>query len=103
MDHRIARRDFLKAAPAAASLLAVGVQLPEAPPAPAPTYPEIGAAQYSPADYPIQAKRFTEVTVTDSFWKPKITTNAETTIPFEAQRSGVPGSGLSGNVLAAAI
>jgi len=103
MDHRIARRDFLKAAPAAASLLAVGVQLPEAPPAPAPTYPEIGAAQYSPADYPIQAKRFTEVTVTDSFWKPKITTNAETTIPFEAQRSGVPGSGLSGNVLEAAI
>src|SRR6185503_16021031 len=44
-----------------------------------------------------------EVSVTDAFWKPKIATNAEVTIPFEAQRKGAAGDGLSGNVLEAAI
>ena len=67
MDQQIARRDFLKAAPAAASLIAGGLHLAEAP-APAETpYPEIGAQHYTPlADYPIRAKRFSEVTVSDN-------------------------------------
>ena len=34
-------------------------------------------------DYPIQPKRYSEVKIKDAFWKPKITTNAEVTIPFE--------------------
>jgi DUF1680 family protein len=104
MHSPIARRDFLKAAPAAASILAVGIQLPEAPPSSESPYPDIGAEHYTPlADYPIRAKRFSDVTVSDTFWKPKIATNAETTIPFEAERTGAEGGGLSGNVLEAAI
>jgi DUF1680 family protein len=103
MDHDIARRDFLKAAPAAAGLIALSGDWPAIAPPPQQGYPDIGAQPYTPADYPIRAKRFAEVTLTDAFWKPKITTNAEVTIPFEASRGGVPGSGLSGNVLEAAI
>jgi len=104
MDRTIARRDFLKGASAAAGILALGVEpLTMTPEPKQPPYPEIGSQPYTPADYPIQAKRFAEVTITDAFWKPKIRTNAEVTIPFEAQRRGEPGSGLSGNVLEAAI
>lgn len=104
MERPVARRDFLKAAPAAASLLAAGMHLPESGVPPESTYPQIGAQPYMPvADYPIRAKRFSEVTVSDAFWKPKITTNAEVTIPFEAKRTSAPGGGLNGNVLEAAI
>ena len=92
MDRPIARRDFVKEAPAAVGLLAAGMRLPE-PPAPTESpYPDIGAQSYTPvADYPIRAKRFSEVAVADAFWKPKIATNAEVTIPFEAQRTGGAG------------
>src|SRR6267154_2122620 len=63
---KIARREFLKAAPtglatyvAAAS---AGIEPAEAQPAVNPT---IGAAAYTPvADYPIQPKRCSEVTIT---------------------------------------
>ena len=104
MTHEIARRDFIKAAPAAASLIAAGLQLPEAPTPAETPYPEIGGQAYTPvADYPIRAKRFSEVAVADAFWKPKIAMNAEVTIPFEAHRDGERGDGLSGNVLEAAI
>jgi hypothetical protein len=106
MDHNVARRDFLKAAPAAASLLALNIQGSAPAPAaqPKPSYPEIGGEPYTPVtDYPIRAKRFSEVTITDAFWKPKLATNAEVTIPFEAQRTGEPQGGLTGNVLEAAI
>ena len=103
MDHDIPRRAFLKAAPAAASFLALAAHEPSPVPAPEPDYPEIGSVKYTPADYPIHAKPFTEVVITDDFWKPKLTTNAEVTIPFEAHRTGMQGSGLNGNVLEAAI
>ena len=104
MDHDIARRDFIKAAPAAASLLALTIQRPPALSEAEPAYPEIGSATYAPnADYPIRAQRFTDVTLTDAFWKPKIATNATVTIPFEAHRAGMPAEGLNGNVLEAAI
>jgi len=104
MDRPIARRDFLKGAPAAAGLLAASIRLPETSVPPETQYPDIGSQPYTPiADYPIRAKRFSEVTVSDAFWKPKITTNVEVSIPFEAQRTGAPGGGLSGNVLEAAI
>jgi uncharacterized protein len=101
MDHDIARRDFLKAAPAAAGILAAMVDAPVAEPQ---TPPTIGAQPYAPvADYPIRAKKFSEVVLTDGFWKPKIARNAEVTIPQQAQRIGDPEDGLRGNVLEAAI
>jgi len=103
VGHDIPRREFLKAAPAAASFLALAAHQPAPEPAPEPGYPEIGSAKYTPSDYPIHAKPFTEVTITDDFWKPKLARNADVTIPFEAHRSGMPAEGLSGNVLEAAI
>jgi len=99
----IARRDFLKAAPAAA---AVATYLPTAStPAAAQSKAvpvAISSTAYTPVkDYPIQPKRYSEVQIADSFWKPKIATNAQVTIPFQIQKSD--GRGLSGNVLEAAI
>src|SRR5262245_12777496 len=103
MERNIARRDLLKSAPAAAGVLALTAQRSIQAPAPTQpsTYPEIGSEKYAPADYPIRAKRFSEVSITDTFWKPKLTTNADVSIPFEAHRSGT--HGLSDNVLEAAI
>ena len=89
MAEKIARRDFLKAVPAAAGMLATAA------PAPVPLKVfsarqaelKLSGAAYVPnADYPRQAKRFSEVTIRDDFWRPKIMTNAEVTIPFEIQQ-----------------
>ena len=101
----IDRREFLKAAPtglatyvAAAS---AGLEIAAAQPGPSPT---IGAAAYTPvADYPIQPKRCSEVTITDGFWKPKIASNAEVTIPLEVDKLADTPAGFAGNVLEAAI
>src|SRR5262245_51441457 len=104
MDRNVARRDFLKAAPAAASLLALTIQRPTPALQPEPPYPEIGGEPYTPVtDYPIRAKRFSEVSIDDAFWKPKLATNADVTIPLQAQGTGTPEDGLTGNVLQAAI
>ena len=106
MERKLDRRDFIKAAPAAASVLALTTRGSVDAPAfeQTPTYPEIGSAAYmAGADYLIRPKRFAEVSLADSFWKPKIDTNARVSIPFEANRSGMRGGGLSGNVLEAAI
>jgi DUF1680 family protein len=54
-------------------------------------------------DYPIQPKRCAEVTITDSFWKSKIATNAQVTIPLEVQKLAATPRGFIGNVLEAAI
>jgi DUF1680 family protein len=91
MNSRIARRDFLKAAPTAAGMLAVATRVP------AWTFAEPRAA-----DYPIRPVPFAGVRVRDAFWKPKIDANASVTIPFELQKSGENGR-LSPNVLQAAI
>jgi uncharacterized protein len=101
MAEPLDRRDFLKVASVAAGALVSSVetlaQAGKAAPA-----PRISAQPYSPiADYPIQAKRFSEVTMLDSFWAPKIRTNAEVTIPFEVEK--LSERGLRGNVLEAAI
>ena len=102
MSDHMNRREFLQTAPAAASVLAAGMSL--APRLVETGYPEIGAQPYTPVvDYPIIAKRFSDVTVSDAFWKPKMITNAEVTIPFEADRQGSQWTGLNGNVLEAAI
>jgi len=96
---KIDRRDFLKAASvatAAAPLVAAAK--------PARTDVKIGDTPYTPIqDYPIQPKPYSEVTLTDTFWKPKVATNAEVTIPFEVQKLGESERGLSGNVLEAVI
>ena len=39
------------------------------------------------ADYPIKPKPFTEVSIKDNFWAPKIKTNHEVTIPIAIQKS----------------
>src|SRR5262249_2320602 len=76
VGYDILRREFLKAAPAAASFLALAAHQPPPEPAPEPGYPEIGSVKYMPSDYPIHAKPFSEVMIMDDFWKPKLARNA---------------------------
>jgi DUF1680 family protein len=72
-------------------------------PKPRPVDVRISSVAYTPAgDYPIQPKRFSQVVLTDTFWKPKVTTNATVTIPLLVRRL-IDGRGLAGNVLEAAI
>lgn len=109
----IGRRAFLKTAPAAAGAMAYvagangGTVVDadtQAKTRPKPADVKISRTAYTPVpDYPIQPKRFFEVTLGDTFWKPKIANNAEVTIPFEVQKRGETARGLSGNVLEAAI
>src|SRR5260221_2881577 len=97
MERRIPRRDFLKAAPAAAGLLAYAAQTPAAAPR------QSGRANVVLSDYPIHPTPFSDVSVNDAFWKPKIETNAVTTIPFEFHKAAEGGRAVSTNVLQAAI
>jgi uncharacterized protein len=90
MNSRIARRDFLKSAPAAVGLLA-SIRAPR-----------LSATQPRDADYAIRPIGLTDVTLTDAFWRPKIDTNASVTIPFEMTKLE-DGGHLSPNVLQAAI
>src|SRR5215813_15593789 len=87
------RRTFLKSAPAAMSALAAHAQSPARPKA------------YTPADYPMVPKRYSEVKLSDTFWQPKVKTNAEITIPFEVQKLTESASAreFGGGVLEAAI
>src|SRR5262245_45419940 len=101
MDNKIGRRDFLKATPAAAAL-AYSIQTTETDRVQPKPAPRISSEPYTPAEYPIRAKRFSEVAMKDDFWAPKIKRNAEVTIPFEMQKAGA-GRGLNRNVLEAAI
>ena len=105
---RIARRDFLRYASAAAAVARV---------APATAHPSreggtqigsadvrISAANYSPVpDYPIRPQRHSSVRMTDQFWRPRIVRNAEVTIPFEMKKLAEMERGFSFNVLEAAI
>src|SRR5580765_6741313 len=92
----IARREFLKitssAAGAAALSRALGVG------------EQIEAAAQRPAlDYPIQPQRFSDVRLTDSFWKPKVDLNAAVTIPLEVHKFIDGEREFGGNILEAAI
>ena len=76
MDAKLSRRRFLKTAPPAAGMLAYAGQGP-APANPAPQTKRkssdvtLSGTAYTPVpDYPIQPKRYSEVTVKDTFWKP---------------------------------
>ena len=56
----------------------------------------ISSVSYTPGDYPIQPKRYSEVTLTDAFWKPKVATNArrhDSVRGAEARRNGKRVSG----------
>jgi DUF1680 family protein len=111
MRSEVRRRDFLKSVSAAIGTLAYGsssslpahayekVQTPAMPTA----MPVISSTAYSPSAYPIQAKPFHEVVLTDTFWQPKMKRNAEVTIPFEIQKFQERQRPISNNVLEAAI
>lgn len=103
MNHKIARRDFIKAA--GAGILITATQ--GAVPAKASGHqaePKLSGAAFIPnADYPRRPKRFSEVSVRDRFWQPKIKTNAEVTIPFEIRKSAASGRPIGNNVLEASI
>jgi len=65
---------------------------------------ELSGTVYTPdSDYPLQPKFFSEVTIKDNFWKPKIKTNAEVTIPFIIQKFAETERAINHNVLQAAI
>jgi DUF1680 family protein len=105
---RVARRDFLKTVPAAAGVyLAGGAVIDAEAQTKAPARHadvRLSGTAYQPvADYPIRPKPYFEVKLTDTFWKRKVALNAEVTIPFEMQKAGETGRGLSRNVLEAAI
>src|SRR5689334_19833563 len=91
MPARVTRRTFLQAATIATA-------------ASAQTSRPSGAS-YTPADYPILPKTYSEVTLRDGFWAPKVKTNAEVTIPFEVEKLSNSASAreFGGGVLEAAI
>jgi len=102
---RLHRRSFLISATAAGALAHNARALTDRP----------GSAQRTPQpmltgpipraerDYPIAAKPFWEVEVSDGFWAPKIEINAKVTIPFEIDKLKQIERGLAGGVLEAAI
>jgi len=109
MTHEIGRRRFLEVTSAAAGALvhaatAAGQarQAGERPASPGAV--RIGSASYlANADYPIQPTRFSEVTITDTFWKPRLIRNATVTIPLLVQRFLDGEREFGGNVLEAAM
>lgn len=75
-----------------------------APEPPAAARPELSGASYpADLDYPIRAKEFAEVSLTDRFWKPKMDLNAAVTIPAAWDRSIRGGRKVNNNILEAAI
>jgi DUF1680 family protein len=94
MDHHLNRRDFLKTASVVSGVLASAGVLSAG---------EAAAAPVAPGEYPIQPRPFSDVTLTDTFWKPRVATNAAVTIPFEVRKETERGRPLAGNVLEAAM
>jgi len=110
MGRNVDRREFLKAARTVAGAAAafqasrLPAFQPSSLPASQPRDVRISSQNYTPADdYPIQPKLFFDVLLKDRFWKPKVATNAEVTIPFEVQKLTEGGRNLTGNVLEAAM
>ena len=107
MKTRIGRRDFLRTTSAAAGALVTapgGALAGARAQAPKSGDVRISSVAYTPtSDYPIRGTRFSKVTLKDTFWKPRIATNAAVTIPLLAQRGIDSGRGFNGNVLEAAM
>ena len=102
---RVNRRDFLKTASAvSAATASARAWAAEARPAIGVRDVRISDTPYTPrSDYPIRAVSFSDVTLEDDFWKPKVTTNGRVTIPFEVAKATESGRPLTGNVLEAAM
>src|SRR5580704_17943562 len=106
MGHNLPRRAFLKTFPMAAGMLASPAPHAASAKAVKAADVPISGTTYTPVpDYPIRPKRYSEVTLRDTFWKPKIDTIARVTIPFEVRKMNPEGArlGFNGNVLEAAI
>jgi hypothetical protein len=101
----IRRRDFLKTAPVAAGAVVLAATGRDVGAGALQTRAvRIGSDSYRPMrDYPIRAVGYTDVAVTDTFWKPTVDRNASITIPFEIDKRGDGGRGFGGNLLEAAI
>src|SRR5215831_15918695 len=99
MARRIARRDFLKTASAAAGAFAYAAQHPLADleaQVPKPADIQLSGTPYTPIpDYPIRPLRHSAVTLTDTFWKPKVATNATVTFLFNVPTTTENGRTLS--------
>ena len=63
----------------------------------------ISRTPYVPAEYPIRPQTYSQVVLRDNFWRPKVTRNAEVTIPFEIGKFSESDRSLRGGVLEAAI
>jgi hypothetical protein len=103
---RIARRQFLKTASAAAGAIGLDRGAPRAAPetqSAASQDVRISSAAYTPSDYAIRPQSYAAVTLTDRFWQPRVATNARVTIPFEVEKLSELEDGFRGNVLEAAI
>ena len=99
----IARREFLKAASVATGTVGLTAAIRPATSLHADDV-RISSAAYMPVpDYPIRPQPYFDVKLNDTFWKPKVATNAAVTIPFEVQKLSEAERRLSGNVLEAAI
>src|SRR5437764_15349674 len=92
MNTNARRRDFLKVAATGTSMFARAAQTSDES-TDASTKKlraadvRISSTPYiAVADYPIRPKTYSDVTLKDSFWKPKVTANAEVTIPFEVRK-----------------
>ncbi len=110
MKPTLQRRGFLKTLSAAAGMFTLSRaasaysgegQATSTPPL-AP--PVLSSVPYQPrVNYPIRAKAFTQVTLKDSFWQPKMKRNAEVTIPFEIQKFREKDRPFANNILQGAI
>jgi len=104
MGKKILRREFLIAAPAAAGVLSAARAAAGPFASMSRQQSRLGGAAYVPKpDYPRQPKRISEITLRDNFWRPKIRTNAEVTIPLEIRKFTDAGRPMSHNILEAAI
>ena len=100
----IPRREFLKTVPVAASGLAIATRHRRVEASQRREAIAISSVSYEPVlDYPIRAKRHSEVTLTDRFWKPKVAVNRAVTIPTQTHKLTGRESVFSNNVLEAAI
>ena len=109
MSRHIPRRQFLRTAPAAGALAYVApgrVSVPETADASTDGPPDVDLwkSKRSPAeDYPIRPKLHSEVALADDFWRPRVRTNAEVTIPFEVRKLEGSTRRTRGGVLEAAM
>jgi len=100
----IDRRQFLKTSSAAAAAAFSRPLDGSLQQTPRPASTSIGQTQYRTGrDYPIQPLRFSDVRLTDAFWKPKVDLNAAVTIPLEVHKFVDGEREFGGNILEAAI